>query len=505
MGQIPVPYVHGMTAGELAGMVHGERMMRSRPRLTVIRMEGWNRGMTWANTGLRWKPTSPNIPKGSSPLYYVATGILGGLHGVDIGIGTSRAFEFAAADGVDPQGFTRFMNAQGFSGVRFTPYSSTKKPGYGGCQIHIHPHAAADLVELDVVLTAELNRRSRPSLVAKTPANTMNLFHKVFGSDSLARDLRAGKTGRAIAAKWKATRIGSAAHAVATSRIDPLPGNRIHCGSSRLARSTAPRMVNAEMPSLRAACSPILIALCVGWLLSGCVAPPEATRKIKQDSLLRAAKTGLDVRKLQPFVNDRSAVILSGVDIEAVTRINGDTVAVQLDAEEGERLEVSFGLGAAISGDGYYLTAAHTVQEEEKNSDRIWLVRNVKSQPFARARVVWSDPKADLAIVKGDVRTAFFRHTHRLPPLGDAVFCHGKDAWPSAGKVTQVLFDTRRNTYVIEHDGPLKRGDSGGAAVNATGELIGINTEISWEGSTAVVAPPATVRSIIARDRRQSR
>jgi len=203
VGQIPVPYVHGLTAGELAGMIHGDRMMRSRPKLTVIRMEGWNRGMTWGDTGLRWKPTSPNIPKGSSPLYYVATGILGGLHGLDIGIGTSQAFEFAAADGVNPNDFTRFMNSKGFSGIRFTPYRSSKKPGYGGCQIHIDPHAAADLVELDVVLTAELNRRSRPSLLNKTPGNAMNLFHKVYGSDSLARDLRSGKSGRTIASKWK--------------------------------------------------------------------------------------------------------------------------------------------------------------------------------------------------------------------------------------------------------------------------------------------------------------
>lgn len=203
VGQIPVPYVHGMTAGELAGMIHGDRMMRSRPKLTVIRMQGWNRGMAWANTGLRWKPTSPNIPKGTSPLYYVATGMLGGLHGVDIGIGTSRAFEFAAGKGVDPNDFTRFMNSQGFSGVRFSPYRSTKKPGFGGCQIHIDPQASADLVELDVVLTAELNRRSNPSLVKQTPSSTMNLFHKVYGSDSLARQLRNGTPGRTIAAQWK--------------------------------------------------------------------------------------------------------------------------------------------------------------------------------------------------------------------------------------------------------------------------------------------------------------
>ena len=105
--------------------------------------------------------------------------------------------------------------------------------------------------------------------------------------------------------------------------------------------------------------------------------------------------------------------------------------------------------------------------------------------------------------MKGDLSTSYFRQANRLPSVGDPVFCHGKDAWPSAGRVKGVFFDARRKTYIVEHDGPLKRGDSGGAAVNGEGRLIGVNTEITWEGSTAVVAPPALLENIIARDRRR--
>jgi uncharacterized protein YbbC (DUF1343 family) len=203
VGQIPVPYVHGMTTGELAGMIHGKRMILAVPRLTVIRMEGWNRGMSWSQTGLRWMPTSPNIPKGTSPLYYAATGMLGGLHGLDIGIGTGNAFEFAAAEGVDANEFTRFMNAQNFPGVHFTPFHSKKKPGFAGSQIHIDHNAGGDLIELDVTLIAELNRRNRTDLFQNTPASEMSLFHKVFGSDSLANDLKRGVSPKAVAVKWK--------------------------------------------------------------------------------------------------------------------------------------------------------------------------------------------------------------------------------------------------------------------------------------------------------------
>lgn len=249
----------------------------------------------------------------------------------------------------------------------------------------------------------------------------------------------------------------------------------------------------------------ILVATLAGSGFVGCVAPPEATKKIKDASLVKAAANGLDVKRLQSYVNDRSAVILAGVDIEGVERVSSDTVAVQLDTKDGESIEVSFGLGAAVSNDGYYVTAAHTVQENNKNDDQIWLVRNVEARPYVRARVVWSDPKADLAIVKGNLRTSYFNQSDSLPSVGNRVFCHGKDAWPSAGEVKRLVFDQRRKTYTIEHNAPLKRGDSGGAAVNAAGQLVGVNTEITWEGSTAVVAPPLLVQKIIAEDRKRNR
>lgn len=238
---------------------------------------------------------------------------------------------------------------------------------------------------------------------------------------------------------------------------------------------------------------------------AGCVTPPEATLGIKQRSLMQASEAGLDVPGLQGFVNDRSVVIVSGVDIADVKRVSPETVAIQLDAEEGENLEISFGLAAALTSDSYLLTAAHVIQEHGVDSDRVWLVRNAAMEPFSRARIVWSDPKADLAIVKGDFTMAHFDEARRLPLAGELVFSHGKDAWPSAGRVRKVLFDSNRATYVVEHSGPLKRGDSGGAAVNADGELIGINTEISFSGSTAVVAPRPNLLRIIAADRARNR
>src|SRR5205823_12795965 len=98
--QFPVPYVYGMTCGELARMINEKGWINGRCALEVVPMRGWARNDTWNETGLRWVPTSPNIPRWYSPLYYVATGLLGELHGPETGVGGTRPFEILSARGI---------------------------------------------------------------------------------------------------------------------------------------------------------------------------------------------------------------------------------------------------------------------------------------------------------------------------------------------------------------------------------------------------------------------
>ncbi len=185
VGQIPVPYLHGMTAGELARMGNARGWWKARPALRVVPMHGWNRSMVWRDTGLRWTPTSPNIPHPESPLYYAATGILGGLDGVDIGIGTPHPFEFAGGKGIDPHRFAADLSALRLPGVRFHPYHSQKKPGFAGVRLSIDPRGNTDLIALAVILTSEVVRRSNGLPLRQSTGDTRTLFHKVWGSDNL--------------------------------------------------------------------------------------------------------------------------------------------------------------------------------------------------------------------------------------------------------------------------------------------------------------------------------
>jgi uncharacterized protein YbbC (DUF1343 family) len=192
-------YVHGMTAGEIAMMALAEHWIAAKPALQVVRMQGWQRQMTWEHCGLRWHATSPNIPGSRSPLYYVATGILGGANAVDIGIGTARPFEYAGALSVNPQSMLNACQPLQTRGLTFSAY---KRDAFGGVQLHIDPHTHADLTVLDARLLERLQSLSKGRVLARMTGDKLSLFNKVAGSDLLYRTLRAGQSIEPLMKSW---------------------------------------------------------------------------------------------------------------------------------------------------------------------------------------------------------------------------------------------------------------------------------------------------------------
>ena len=201
VGQIPVPYVHGMTAGELALMIASKGWISRSPRVNVAKMQGWTRGMVWQDTGLRWHPTSPNIPHSLSPAYYVATGILGSAADADVGIPwSSEPFAYAGAGGVNGEAMLAAARRWGFPGVSFSSY---QHGGCGGVRMAINPRSPVNLTAMDIYLTAELNRLSGGKVIGRLRGDELNLFHKVYGSTSLYNDLRRGVSPASIVSRWQ--------------------------------------------------------------------------------------------------------------------------------------------------------------------------------------------------------------------------------------------------------------------------------------------------------------
>ena len=106
VGAFPMPFVHGMTIGEIAlwskqtkGILNVDDTKRRQGKLTIVPMNGWVRKMTWPSTGLTWYPTSPNIPHLDSVAGYPMTGLGAQLGDFKHGIGTKHPFRFLTFKG----------------------------------------------------------------------------------------------------------------------------------------------------------------------------------------------------------------------------------------------------------------------------------------------------------------------------------------------------------------------------------------------------------------------
>lgn len=191
VSRYPVPYLYGLTPGELARMLAGENMIKGgdRLKLTVVPMEGWRRSMKFDDTGLPWVLPSPHMPTAATSLYYPATGIAGELDYLSIGVGYTLPFRTFAAPWINGKELADALNAIRLKGVRFRPISY--KPYYGfasgqnlqGVELYVTDPDAAELTLVQYYVMQELARlypAHKASLGAK--AARWDMFDKVNGS-----------------------------------------------------------------------------------------------------------------------------------------------------------------------------------------------------------------------------------------------------------------------------------------------------------------------------------
>jgi uncharacterized protein YbbC (DUF1343 family) len=132
VGALRVPYVHGLTMGEMARMAKElPRMLvipkvidvtdavREKGRLTVIPMRGWTRSMRWPDTGLRWVKTSPLVPTFDAAVGYAMVGL--GTEGNPWTHGIGREFPFRGISfpKKTPDEIIRALEAYKIPGIKF--------------------------------------------------------------------------------------------------------------------------------------------------------------------------------------------------------------------------------------------------------------------------------------------------------------------------------------------------------------------------------------------------
>ena len=122
-----VPVRHGMTMGELAKMFNVERGINA--KLTVVQMDGWQRGDWFDSTGLEWVNPSPNLRSVTEAALYPGVALIEGTN-ISVGRGTDTPFELVGAPWIKSKEFAAYLNARGIAGVRFVPMAFTPSVEY---------------------------------------------------------------------------------------------------------------------------------------------------------------------------------------------------------------------------------------------------------------------------------------------------------------------------------------------------------------------------------------
>ncbi|MGH9664337.1 MAG: exo-beta-N-acetylmuramidase NamZ domain-containing protein [Bryobacteraceae bacterium] len=119
VGCYDLPLRHGMTFGELARMVNGERHLGA--DLHVVAMKNWGRGDWFDSTGLLWVDPSPNMRSLNAAVLYPGLAMLEAGRNYSVGRGTDAPFEQIGADWIDGQKLAALLNARFIPGVRVYP------------------------------------------------------------------------------------------------------------------------------------------------------------------------------------------------------------------------------------------------------------------------------------------------------------------------------------------------------------------------------------------------
>jgi uncharacterized protein YbbC (DUF1343 family)/CubicO group peptidase (beta-lactamase class C family) len=161
-GYTQLPVRHGMTIGELARYFNDHRHLHA--PLTVIAMQGWQRGDWFDSTSLLWVNPSPNLRDLEEATLYPALGLIE-TSNISVGRGTDTPFEQFGAPWIDARALSAYLNRRLLTGVRFTPVDFTpRKPyPYGdqechGVRILVTDRNVLDSPELGVEIAAALHR-----------------------------------------------------------------------------------------------------------------------------------------------------------------------------------------------------------------------------------------------------------------------------------------------------------------------------------------------------------
>jgi uncharacterized protein YbbC (DUF1343 family)/CubicO group peptidase (beta-lactamase class C family) len=195
IGCAEIPVRHGMTLGEIARFLNGERAQGV--DLHVIPMKNWQRGDWFDSTGLSWVDPSPNMRSLNASLLYPGVAMLEGSKNYSVGRGTDAPFEQVGADWIRGRELAKYLNSRFIPGVRsyatgFRPNASHfKDTPIQGIRFVITDREMFDSVRFGLEIAAALEKLYPGKVVWES-----NL--RLIGDRKLIERLKAGEDPRTI-------------------------------------------------------------------------------------------------------------------------------------------------------------------------------------------------------------------------------------------------------------------------------------------------------------------
>ncbi len=216
VGALKIPYVHGLTIGEVAYLAKDNlsllpispqvsdpvrKLFQVSPevwnhgKLIVVPMSGWHRSMLWADTGLPWIPTSPNIPTAEAAFGYSLTGLAGVMGNFKHGVDTPYPFRLLNySPHIPPDQLAATLNALKLGGLSFMPLAYGEKNEKSGVYVAITnwnavepTRLAFELMKLDAAWT--WTKSGNPYARAAGDKLLVHDFNIYGGSDAWWREI----------------------------------------------------------------------------------------------------------------------------------------------------------------------------------------------------------------------------------------------------------------------------------------------------------------------------
>ncbi|PTX99957.1 DUF1343 domain-containing protein [Verrucomicrobia bacterium LW23] len=204
-----IPYVYGLTCGELANMIYKQHWIKKLPKqLVVVPMKGWYRDMTWEDTGLIWVPPSPHIPTPDTAYYFAITRAIGEAGPVNQGIGYTIPFGVVGGPQWNPFHLADELNKLKMPGVYFRPIFY--KPNYGpqqrvnlsGVQIHITDKQQINLCGTSAMMMEIIRTIPGSDLFVNPPGGELE-FDRSVGGDELRTHFKRGGSAAELLQIWE--------------------------------------------------------------------------------------------------------------------------------------------------------------------------------------------------------------------------------------------------------------------------------------------------------------